>query len=38
VLIATGHRPAIQDITGLDRVPYFTGDLPTLDEASEPTR
>lgn len=36
-LIATDSRPALPDITSLDRVPYFTGELPTVDEAVEPT-
>ena len=37
VTIATGTRPVVPDIDCLDRLPYFTGDLPTVDEASEPT-
>ena len=35
VLIATGSRPALAAIEGLDRVPYLTNDLLTADEAME---
>jgi mercuric reductase len=35
VLIATGSRPTLPDIGGLDGVPYLTSDLLTVDEPSE---
>ncbi len=35
ILIATGTRPTIPHIAGLDQVPYLTSDLLTSDEAQE---
>ena len=35
ILIATGTRPTIPQIEGLDRVPYLTSDLLTSDESQE---
>lgn len=37
LLIATGSRPSIPDIPGLNEVPYLTSDLLTSDEAVELT-
>jgi len=37
VLIATGSRPLVPEIEGLDEVPYITSDLLTADEAAELT-
>jgi len=35
VLIATGTRPTVPQIDGLDRIPYLTSDLLTSDETQE---
>ena len=35
ILIATGTRPSIPQIEGLDQVPYLTSDLLASDEAQE---
>lgn len=35
ILIATGTRPTIPHIAGLDQIPYLTSDLLTSDEAQE---
>ena len=37
VLVATGSRPAIPQLPGLDQVPYLTSDLLTSDEPTELT-
>ncbi len=37
ILIATGSRPAVPDVEGLDQVPYLTSDLLTADESQELT-
>tara|TARA_R110002049_G_scaffold215606_1_gene387091 strand:- start:48965 stop:50392 length:1428 start_codon:yes stop_codon:yes gene_type:complete len=35
ILIATGSRPIVPDIKGLDQVSYLTSDLLTVDEETE---
>lgn len=35
ILIATGSRPIVPEINGLDGVPYITSDLLTADETAE---
>lgn len=35
ILIATGSRPVISEIEGLDQIPYLTSDLLTADESME---
>ena len=35
VLIATGSRPAVPRLAGLDRVPYLTSGLLTVNEEGE---
>ena len=35
ILIATGTRPIVPQIEGLDQVPYLTSDLLTVDERQE---
>lgn len=37
ILVATGSRPAVPSIAGLDQVPYLTSDLLTSDEEMELT-
>ncbi len=35
ILIATGTRPTVPQIEGLDQVPFLTSDLLTIDETQE---
>jgi mercuric reductase len=35
ILIATGTRPTLPQVEGLDQIPYLTSDLLTSDEAQE---
>jgi mercuric reductase len=35
ILIATGTRPSVPPVEGLDQVPYLTSDLLTSDESQE---
>lgn len=35
ILIATGTRPTIPQMEGLDQIPYLTSDLLTIDETQE---
>ena len=35
MLIAAGLRPAVPRLAGLDRVPYLTSDLLTVNEEGE---
>ena len=35
MLIATSSRPAVPRLAGLDRVPYLTSDLLTVNEEGE---
>lgn len=35
ILIATGTRPTVPQMEGLDQIPYLTSDLLTIDETQE---